>query len=71
MSGPYGGTYDGGLAATRRRLDKVIRDGGWHVRYDGGSDQFIASKDKVAAHSLDELLVEMERTDRAGPDDAG
>jgi hypothetical protein len=69
MSGPHGGTYDGGYAMQRRRLDKAIRDGGWHVRYDGGADQFVASKDKVAAHSLDELLAEMERADGAEPDD--
>jgi hypothetical protein len=71
MAGPHGGTHDGGFALQRKRLDRVIRNGGWHVRYDGARDQFIASKDKVAAHSLDDLLVEMERADKADPDDGG
>ena len=71
MAGPHGGTYDGGRAMERlrdRRLALAIRDG-WHVRYDGSRDQFVASRDEVAAHSLDELLVEMLRAQRADPDD--
>ena len=61
--GPTNGTWDGGRAAAdlqSKRLDLAIRDG-WHVRYDGGQDHFVASRDEVAAHSLDELLVLMLR----------
>ena len=70
-SGPHSGTMDGGRAAAataqRRRLELAMRDG-WHVRYDGGSDQFVASRDEVAAHTLDDLLIEMMRAQRADPD---
>lgn len=60
MAGPHGGTHDGGRALQQRRLDMAIRDG-WHIRYDGSHDEFVASRDEVSAHSLDELLVEMLR----------
>lgn len=73
MAGPHGGTMDGGRAAAaalqRKRLDLAIRDG-WHIRYDGGADQFVASRDEVAAHTLDDLLIEMLRAQRADPDEA-
>jgi hypothetical protein len=70
MSGPHGGTYDGGRALQRRRLDMAIKDG-WHIRYDGGADQFVAARDEVSAHTLDDLLVEMLRAQRGtvGDDD--
>ena len=54
--GPWG-TLD-------RRLDKAIQDG-WHVRYDGASDQFVAARDVVAAHTLEDLVTEMLRVQRA------
>lgn len=71
MAGPVGGTMDGGRAAAaaqqRMRLDLAVRDG-WHIRYDGAHDEFVASRDQVSAHSLDELLIEMLRAQRADPD---
>jgi hypothetical protein len=74
MAGPHGGTLDGGRAAAarvlRQRLELAIRDG-WHVRFDGAHDQFVASRDEVSAHSLDELLIEMLRAQRADPDEDG
>jgi hypothetical protein len=63
---------DGGrasaAAALRARLDLAIRDG-WSVRFDGAHDQFVASRDEVSAHSLDELLIMMLRAQRADPDE--
>jgi hypothetical protein len=62
---------DGGraeVAAQRRRLELAVRDG-WHIRYDGAADQFVAARDEVAAHTLDELLIEMLRAQRADPDE--
>ena len=71
--GPDNWMRGGGRAAAdlqSKRLDLAIRDG-WHVRYDGGQDQFVASRDEVAAHSLDELLVLMLRAQHGtvGDDD--
>lgn len=73
MSGPHGGTYDGGRAAAtvqRRRLELAVKDG-WHVRYDGSRDEFVGARDEVSAHSLDDLLVEMLRVQQGtvGDDD--
>lgn len=72
-AGPFGGTLDGGRAAESlrlRRLALAVRDG-WHIRYDGSKDEFVASRDEVSAHSLDDLLIEMLRAQRADPDDEG
>jgi hypothetical protein len=74
MAGPMGGTMDGGrdaaARAQRRRLELAIRDG-WYIRYDGGHDEFVASRDEISAHSLDDLLIEMMRAQRADPDEGG
>jgi hypothetical protein len=71
-SGPHGGTMDGGRSAAMRalsaRLDLAVRDG-WHIRYDGAHDEFVASRDQVSAKSLDELLIEMLRAQRADPEE--
>lgn len=70
MAGPRGGTYDGARAAAltqARRIEKAMDDG-WQFRFDGAHDQFVASKDVLAAHSLDELLIEVERAQGRGDD---
>ena len=71
-AGPMGGTHDGGRAAAaaaqRLRLDLAVRDG-WHIRYDGAHDEFVAARDQVSASSLDGLLIEMLRAQRADPDE--
>ena len=50
MAGPHGGTMDGGRAAAARtqrmRLDLAVRDG-WHIRYDGAHDQFVAHGERA------------------------
>lgn len=71
MAGPFGGTYDGGRAAAAvqaRRLEKVMEEGGWQIRYDGAHDQFVASKDVLASHTLDGLLLEVERAQGREPE---
>ena len=52
---------DVAAAVQARRLEKVMEDGGWQIRYDGAHDQWVASRDTVAAHTMDELLAELER----------
>jgi len=60
MSGPGAGTRDSSQALRSRQLDRAMRDG-WHIRYDGAHDEFVASRDEVSAHSLDELLIAVAR----------
>ncbi|HEY5399073.1 MAG TPA: hypothetical protein VIL16_27195 [Trebonia sp.] len=71
MAGPHGGTDGRAEWPTRnRRMELAIQDG-WHIRYDGAHDLFVASRDEVSAQTLDDLLVEMLRAQRADPDDGG
>jgi len=69
MAGPHGDGFDARVLQ-RRRLDLAIRDG-WHIRYDGAADQFVASRDEVSAHSLDDLLIEMLRAQNGRVGDVG
>lgn len=59
---------NGATAAQGRRLELAMEKG-WQIRYDGAHDQFVAARDVLAAHTMDDLLLEIERAQ--GRDDDG